>query len=71
MEASVQWSRIFNVNKAVNHLIPEENEEWLSCGGGGKMGPYVVTMHGYQLCMRKYIFGLWIISIVNVKKMFY
>lgn len=27
MEATVQWSGIFNVNKAANHLIPEENEK--------------------------------------------
>lgn len=27
MEATVQWSRIFNVNKAANQLIPEENEK--------------------------------------------
>lgn len=50
----VQWSRIFNVNKAANHLIPEENEKWLNCCGGGKIGSQVVTMHDYPLWMRKY-----------------
>lgn len=60
-EATVQWSKIFNVNKAVNHLIPEENEKWF-----GKMGPHVVTMHNYQLWMRKCITSLWIASIIDV-----
>lgn len=39
MEALVQWARIFNVNKAANHLIPEENEKCLNCCGRGGTGP--------------------------------
>lgn len=62
-----QWSRIFNVNKAADHLIPEENEKWLNCSGGGeKMDPRVVTTHDYQVWLRKRIIGLGIGSIIYV-----
>lgn len=62
----VQWSRIFNVNKAANHLIPEENEKWLNCYGGGKMGPQVLILHDNPLWMRKYITGQGVASIIYV-----
>lgn len=63
MEFMVRWSRIFNVNKAAEDLIPEENEKWFSCCGGGEVSPQVVTMHDYQVRMRTWIAGLGLGSI--------
>jgi len=44
VEDVVQWSRIFNVNRAANRLILEQNEKRLDCCGGEKMDPEVVTI---------------------------